>query len=76
MQTVKMAMHLKASQALEAIVRARGTARVVLPPFALEQTAAFISAAFGSADVAPELTQEIFVKTGGLPLYIEQVHTS
>ena len=73
MQTARVALHRKASQALESIIRARGTVRIQLPLFGLEQTGALISAAFGWADVAPELTQEIYVKTGGLPLYIEQV---
>lgn len=75
-QTVRQALHVKATIALEAILRAKGTLRMQLPALDELSTGELISGAFEGADVAPELTHEIHGKTGGLPLYVEQVPQS
>ncbi|MCJ1422964.1 Adenylate cyclase type 10 [Sticta canariensis] len=74
-QTMRQALHVKATVALEAILRSRGTVQMQLPPLTQQGTSLLISSAFGGADVAPELTHEIHDKTGGLPLYVEQVQS-
>ena len=71
-QTTRVALHDKANQALHIILQATGTTQVTLPPLNLAQTMELISAAFSGVDVAPELGREIYDKTAGLPLYIEQ----
>ena len=51
------------------------TLRVTLQPFTLDQTRSFLNMAFKGADLKMDegLVRQLWEKTGGLPLYLEQV---
>ncbi len=48
------------------------TLRLVLQPFTPEHTQAFLNAALDGVLVSMEVAHNLWEKTGGLPLYIEQ----
>lgn len=66
-------MHSKVTAAREAIRENPSTLRLLMQPFTPEQTQTFLSAALNGVHVSAEVAVNLCEKTGGLPLYMEQV---
>ncbi|EIE21630.1 hypothetical protein COCSUDRAFT_56833 [Coccomyxa subellipsoidea C-169] len=71
-QAAKAALHAKMSTLLEDIRENPFTLRMVLQPFTPEHTQAFLNAALDGVLVSSDVAHNLWEKTGGLPLYIEQ----
>ena len=52
----------------------RNTLRIMLDPFSIEQVQEFLQQMLEGVAVTPEFSARIAERTGGLPLYVEQVH--
>ena len=76
LQVVKASQHAKVSSLLEVIRGNCHTLRLVLQPFSPKQTQEFLAAALCGVVVSAEVAHKLWEKTGGLPLYIEQVDIS
>ena len=59
--------------ARSAVLRHARSELVMLPPFSASETRCLVAAVLGEEDIQEDLAAMIFDKTGGLPLYIEQV---
>lgn len=75
MQAAKKALHARMSALLDDIRENPFTLRLILQPFTPEHTQAFLNATLDGVSVSPEVAQNLWEKTGGLPLYIEQVQS-
>ena len=71
----KAALHAKMSALLEDIRENPFTLRMMLQPFTPKHTQAFLNAALDGVLVSSDVAHNLWEKTGGLPLYIEQVCT-
>ena len=72
MQAAKMAVHAKVTTLCQDIRTNPFTLRIIMQPFTPEQTHAFLDAALEGVQVSAEVARNLWEKTGGLPLYIEQ----
>lgn len=72
LQEAKKALHAKMSALLDDVRENPFTLRLVLQPFTPQQTQAFLNAALDGVLVSMEVAHNLWEKTGGLPLYIEQ----
>ena len=72
MQAAKMAVHAKVTTLCQDIRTNPFTLRIIMQPFTPEQTHAFLDAALEGVQVSAEVAHNLWEKTGGLPLYIEQ----
>jgi hypothetical protein len=72
-QVAKTAVHARVSALCTDIRQNPFTLRLVMQPFTPEQTHAFLAAALKGVHVSVEVARNLWEKTGGLPLYIEQV---
>ena len=72
MQAAKMAVHAKVTMLCQDIRTNPFTLRIIMQPFTPEQTHAFLDAALEGVQVSAEVARNLWEKTGGLPLYIEQ----
>ncbi len=52
------------------------TLRLLMQPFTPEQTQTFLRAALDGVHISAEVALHLWEKTGGLPLYMEQVCSS
>ena len=75
-QAAKAAVYSKVVALREAIRESPCTLRLPLQPFTPEQTQAFLSVAMDGVNISAEVAQHLWEKTGGLPLYMEQVRDS
>ena len=73
MQVAKTAVHTKVTALCQDIRENPFTLRLIMQPFTPEQTHTFLSAALDGVQVSAEVAHNLWEKTGGLPLYIEQV---
>ena len=67
-----MAVHAKVTMLCQDIRANPFTLRIIMQPFTPEQTHAFLDAALEGVQVSAEVARNLWEKTGGLPLYIEQ----
>ena len=72
MQAAKMAVHAKVTTLCQDIRTNPFTLRIIMQPFTPEQTHAFLETALEGVQVSAEVARNLWEKTGGLPLYIEQ----
>ena len=70
----KLALHARMSALLEDIRENPFTLRLVVQPFTPEHTQAFLNAALDGVQVSADVARNLWEKTGGLPLYIEQAN--
>ena len=73
MQVAKAAVHDRVSALCTDIRQNPFTLRLVMQPFTPEQTHVFLASALEGVHVSAEVARNLWEKTGGLPLYIEQV---
>lgn len=72
-QVAKLVAHARVTALCRDIRNNPFTLRLIMQPFTPEQTHAFLSAALEGVQVSAEVARNLWEKTGGLPLYIEQV---
>ena len=73
LQAARAAVHAKVTAVREAIRGNASTLRLCMQPFTPEQTQTFLSVALDGVHVSAEVAMSLWEKTGGLPLYVEQV---
>lgn len=73
MQVAKAAVHARVNTLCTDIRQNPFTLRLVMQPFTPEQTHVFLASALEGVHVSAEVARNLWEKTGGLPLYIEQV---
>ena len=76
MQAAKTAVCSKVTAVRNAIREIPCTLRLLMQPFTPEQTQTFLSVALEGVHISAEVALHLWEKTGGLPLYMEQVCNS